>query len=199
MATFSKSKTLLTSAAVVSVSASSVNITSTIDVSAKMGAAVYVKFGRRSATSAGAGANLRVECSFDSSGNNTWHTVTTIISNFGTANSVAVNGTCSSGQAVVPMTSTTGMVVGGIVYIDNGTIANSEWGRIKIVTTNTSITLEDNLVNAQTGATVYTLAEIYSPVQLPDGAMRARVVADGSLFTQAFAYAVNIVTVDGIA
>lgn len=97
------------------------------------------------------------------------------------------------------MASTTGFVVGDIIYVDNGTIANSEWVRIKTVTANTSVTLEDNLVNAQTGATCYAGAEIcafeidFLPVK------RARVVVNACNTGQAVALEVELITCDSIS
>lgn len=46
----------------------------------------------------------------------------------------AVNGACLADQNVVPMAPTTGFVVGDALCIDNTTTANSEYGRIKVVT-----------------------------------------------------------------
>jgi len=197
MATFSKTNgTLL---ALQSVAASSVLTSSALDVSTKMGGLVYVRFGRRSATAAGAGANLRLEVSRASSGDNTWYTFWQFITAFAACEAEAVSGTVAAGTNVITVASTTNLTAGDIIYIDNGTIANSEWGRIKSIVSNTSVTIEDNLVNAQTSSTIYDTAEIYAPVQIPEGAVRIRFVADGDLFTQAFAVDAYYTTIDGIA
>lgn len=105
----------------------------------------------------------------------------------------------NSGTKVITVASTTNLTAGDIIYIDNGTIANSEWGRIKSISGNVSVTIEDNLVNAQTGATIYDSAEIYSPVAIPEGSLRVRVVADGSGYTQAFAIEATLITIDSIS
>ena len=96
------------------------------------------------------------------------------------------------------MASTTNLAANDIIYIDNGTIANSEWGRIKSVSTNVSVTIEDNLVNAQTGATIYDGAEVFVANLNLQSVGRIRVVVDGSSFTQAFAIESHIVTTDSI-
>lgn len=181
-----------------SVAASSVVLGSATDVSGKMGGLVFVRFGRRSATAAGAGANLRVEASFASSGDNTWMPLVIFTTAFAACEAEAVSGTVNSGTTVITVASTTNLTAGDIIFIDNGTIANSEWGRVKSISANTSVTIEDNLVNAQTGATLYDTAEIYSPVQIPKEAMRIRFVADGSAFTQAFAVEARYETVDSL-
>jgi hypothetical protein len=197
MATYSK--TYGTLFALASTAASSVAISSALDVSTKMGGLLYVRFGRRSATAAGAGVNIRLEASHASSGDNSWFPFTTFTTNFAAAEAEAVSGTVSAGTNVITVASTTNLAQGDVIYIDNGTIANSEWGRIKSIVANTSVTIEDNLVNAQTGSTLYDSAEIYPPVAIPEGAARIRAVVDGSGFTQAFACEVRYTTVDGIA
>lgn len=198
MATYGKtaSGTLL---ALQSVAASSVVVSSAVDVSTKMGGLAYVRFGRRSATAAGAGANIRLEASFATSGDNTWFPFAVFTTAFAACESEAVSGTVSSGTNVITVASTTNLTAGDIIFIDNGTIANSEWGRIKSIVANTSVTIEDNLVNAQTSSTLYDAAEIYGPVAIPEGAVRIRAVDDGSLFTQAHAIEVRYTTLDGIA
>lgn len=198
MATFTKTASL-TLLALQSVAASSVAVGTAVDVSGKLGGLVYVRFGRRAATAAGAGVNIRLELSFAASGNNTWFPLAILTTNFAACEAEAVSGTVGSGTNVITVASTTNLVIGDLIYIDNGTIANSEWGRIKSLVTNTSVTIEDNLVNAQTGATLYNAAEIYTPIVIPEGALRLRAVSDGSLFTQAHAIEVRYSTIDGIA
>lgn len=197
MATFSKSTGTLF--ALASTAASSVAVSSAVDVSTAMGGLVYVRFGRQSATAAGAGVNIRLEASFASSGDNSWMPFAQYVSDFAACEAEAVSGTVSAGTNVITVASTTNLAAGDIIYINNGTIANSEWGRIKSIVANTSVTIEDNLVNAQTGATIYDLAEIYTPAAIPEGAVRIRLVADGSLFTQAFALEARYSLITGIA
>ena len=197
MATFSKSAGTLF--ALASTAASSVAISSAVDVSTAMGGLVYVRFGRRAATAAGAGVNIRLEASHATSGDNSWYTFAGYVTSSAACEAEAVSGTVAAGTNVITVASTTNLVAGDIIYIDNGTIANSEWGRIKSIVANTSVTIEDNLVNAQTGATLYDLAEIYTPAAIPEGAVRIRLVADGSLFTQAFAMEARYSLITGIA
>jgi hypothetical protein len=179
-----------------SVAASSVALGSAIDVSGKLAGTVFIHFGRRSATAAGAGVNFRIEASSKSSGDGHWYPLATITTAFAACEAEAVSGTVNSGTNVITVASTTNLTAGDFIYIDNGTIANSEWGRIKSIVANTSVTIEDNLVNAQTGATMYDTAEVYA-LQLDLLAVgRIRLVADGSLFTQAFAVESHMVTAD---
>lgn len=183
-----------------SVAASSVVISAALDLSAKLGdTLVMVRFGRRSATAAGASANLRIEVSFSASVDNSWFPLTVFSTGFAAAEAEAVSGTVNSGTGVITVASTTNLAPPDIIFIDNGTIANSEWGRIKALSANVSVTIEDNLVNAQTGSTLYDSAEIYTPILIPKEAMRVRFVADGSLFTQAFAVEARYETYDSLS
>jgi len=198
MATFTKTvQTALL--AIQSVAASSVVISSAFDMSAKLGGIVSARFGRRAVTAAGAGVNIRIEVSRATSGDNTWFPLTIFTSAFAACEGEAVSGTVSAGTNIITVASTTNLTIGDLIFIDNSSIANSEWGRIKSIVASTSITIEDNLVNAQTGSTIYDLAEIYAPVSIPEGVMRIRAVSDGSLFTQAHAVEVALMTIDGIA
>lgn len=139
-------------------------IGSSVDVSTKIGpAALLVHFGRRATTALTAAPIFRLEGNFKASGNGFWGTVIppfTTANHLTAAESEAVSGTVSSGTNVIGVASTTNLAAADIVYIDNGTIANSEWGRVKSISSNASITIEDNLLNAQTGATIYDQAEI---------------------------------------
>lgn len=198
MATFTKTvQTALL--AIQSVAASTVVMSSAFDVSGKLGGLIHVRFGRRSATAAGAGVNIRLESSSAASGDNTWFPFAIFTTAFAACEAEALTGTVSSGQKVLTLASTTNLTAQDVIFIDNGTIANSEWGRIKSISANTSVTIEDNLVNAQTSSTIYDAAEIYSPVAFPEGSVRIRAVIDGSLFTQAFAINVELITINSIA
>lgn len=185
-----------------SVTASSVVISSTGgSVTTKFAASLMIHFGRRIATAAGAGVNLRVEGSAKASGDGFWFPLAQFQTDFVAATAQATTGTNSAGQKVVGMAATAGFVPGQIVYIDNTTIANSEWGRIKSVVLNTSITLEDNLNFAQSAgaATVYNKAEMYCAQLDLTAITRLRLVADGSLFTQAFAIEAFLVSGDSLS
>ncbi len=197
MATFSKTQgTSVLS--LQSVAASTVLLGSAIDVSTKIAASIFIHFGRRVATASTAGARIRIEASSKSSADGHWYPLAMFETNFAAVESEAVSGTVNAGTNVITVASTTNLAANDIIYIDNGTIANSEWGRIKSVSTNVSVTIEDNLVNAQTGATIYDGAEVFVANLNLQSVGRIRVVVDGSSFTQAFAIESHIVTTDSI-
>lgn len=180
------------------VSANGVAIGSALDVSTLLAATIYIHFGREAETAAGAGVNIRIEASSRASGEGHWYPVAPFTTQFAAVNGEAVSGTEAIGQTVISVASTTGLAAGDIIFFFNGTIGNSEWHRIKSISTNASVTLEDAIVFAQTGATLYDGAEMYVAQIDLSGIKRLRAVADGSLFTQAFAIEIDIITTDSI-
>lgn len=198
MATFSKTQgTSVLS--LQSVSANSVvGANSAIDVSTKIAGCLFIHFGRQSASSGTAGVRIRVEASSKSSGDGHWYPLAMFETNFAAVESEAVSGTVNAGTNVITVASTTNLAANDIIFINNGTIGNSEWGRIKSISTNASVTIEDNLVNAQTGATIYDSAEMFVANLRLEAVGRLRVVVDGSSFTQAFAIESHIITTDSI-
>ena len=198
MATYSKTGDLdlLT---LQSIAASSVVVGSAVDVSDKMGGLVYARIGRRSASAAGDVCNIRLEASFKTSGDNSWFPFCTLSGNHAACEAEAVTGTVAAGATAITCASTTNLAAGDVIFIDNGTIGNSEWARIKSIVAATSVTVEDALVNAATSCTMYDAATIFTPVAIPPQALRIRVVADGSLFTQAWAVQGKYSTIDSIA
>jgi hypothetical protein len=181
-----------------SVAASTVVVGTPFDMTGKLGGIAYIRVGRRSATAAGAGADVRIEISSTASGDNSWVPLPYPTTTFAACEAEAVSGTVNAGTNVITVASTTNLTAGDMIYIDNGTIANSEWGIIKSISANVSVTIEDNLVNAQTGATLYDSAEKYSPITIPEGTIRVRAVANGASFTQAWAVHVAFSTIDSI-
>lgn len=181
-----------------SVASNSVVISSVIDVATKLAASIFIHFGRRATTALTEGMEFRVEASSKSSGDGHWYPLATFKTAVTAAESEAVSGTVSSGTNVITVASTTNLVAGDMIFIDNGTIANSEWGRIKSIVTNTSVTIEDNLVNAQTGATIYDQAEMFVAQLDLTAVARIRLVADGRNTGQAVAVEADMVTGDSI-
>ena len=197
MATFSKTQgTSVLS--LQSVAANGVVTSSAIDVSTKIAASIFIHFGRRAATASTAGARIRIEASSKSSADGHWYPLAMFETNFAAVEAEAVSSTVNAGTNVITVASTTNLAANDIIYIDNGTIANSEWGRIKSISTNVSVTIEDNLVNAQTSSTIYDGAEMYVANLRLESVGRIRVVVDGSSFTQAFAVEAHIITTDSI-
>lgn len=190
-----------------SLASNSVLISTAQDVSTKLAGMVMIHFGRRSATALTESVQIRIEASAKSSGDGHWYPLVVFLTQIQGVTAQAVNGTCNAGQAVIAMASTTGMSkdyantsspIGNIVYVDNGTIANSEWGRVVQLSANTSITIEDNLVNAQTGSTVYPSAEMFQAMLDFTAIARIRVVVNANNTGVAVAVEAEMVTGDSI-
>ena len=200
MATLTPNKTIQTPLlALQSVAASTVVIGSWFDYSAIVGpAAILVSFGRGSASASTGSAFIRIEARNAASGN-TGNTILTLTTDYAAVTSQAVSGTCNSGQNVIGIGTTTNIAAGTVLFIVNGTFANSEFARVKSIVTNTSATIEENLVNAQTGSTVYTGAQIFDAQEIGAPYKSIRAVFDGSRFTQACAVRVDMITVDSMS
>ena len=136
-------------------------ISSAVDVSTKIGAFIGIHYGHRSASST-IGPIFRLEGTYKASGAGDahWFVLASYQPLTITSEGEAVSGTVAAGQNVITVASTTNLGAGAILFCDNSTIGNSEIVRIKSIVANTSVTAEDNLVNAQTGATLYSGAEI---------------------------------------
>lgn len=202
MAAFTKTQgTALISQA--EIASGNVTVGSAVDVSTKIAGTVFLRFGRCATTALSQVFQFRIEASEASSGDtpSLWTPLVTYSSQTVAVESEAVSSTASSGQAVVPVASTTNLVNtpdnnGKLIFLRHGTPASSEWGRIKTVTSNTSVTLEENLVNAQTSSTIYAGAELWI-AQLDFQAIgRIRVVADNSATGQTVAVKATMVTAD---
>lgn len=176
------------------ISASTVVISSNIDVTSKFSAAFNMWWGRKSATAAGAGLNIRIE-GYDGA---RWYPLALYTTAFAAAADEALTGTVNSGQKVLTCASTTGFTAGDLISIINGTLANSEFGRVKSISANTSVTIEDNLVNAQTSSTMYDSAECWAAEVPTTGYTTLRVVADASSFTQDSIIVMTVNTLDSI-
>lgn len=198
MATFSKTQgtTLL---ALQSVASNTVITSSVQDVATKIAAFIGIHFGRRAVSALTAGVELRIEGSLTSSGDIQWFPLATFLTTSAAVESEAVSGTVGSGTNVITVASTTNLVVRDLIFIDNTTIGNSQWGRIKAISTNVSVTIEDNLASAQTGATLYDGAEFFTAVLDLSAVGRIRLVVDASNTGSAVAVQALMVTCDGLA
>lgn len=99
--------------------------------------------------------------------------------------SQAVSGTEAIGQTVITLAAGTNFGVGDYVFFHNGTLGNSEWSRV-IAVSGADITLEEAIVNAQTGATARDQAEQYHALLDLTSIQQLRLVSDGSGSGQAF-------------
>ncbi|MFZ7154014.1 MAG: hypothetical protein ACO1HP_09575 [Bacteroidota bacterium] len=174
------------------VSASTLWVSDAVDVSRIEEAVLDILFGRTATTAAGAGVIYKPQYSPDASGNNWRDLHPGLVTQFAACESEAVTGTVNAGATALTMSSTTNLLTGEWIYVKNGTLDNSEWRIIKSVNASVSVVV-DALDNAQTSSTVYDLAEHFSLWMNLRSVRRIRVVADGSLFTQAFDHLINLI------
>ena len=166
--------------AIASVTSNTVSVGSAVDVSTWYAANVKVRFGRGTGTAFTRGPSCRIEVSYLSSPTaDDWTVVAEFQMAIGaTLASQAVSGTEAAGQTVVTLAAGTNFAAGDYVFFHNGTIGNSEWARVVSVS-GADITIEEGLVNAQTGATCRDQAEQYVALLDLTSVQRLRVVIDG--------------------
>lgn len=185
-----------------SVSASSVLQQGTpTDVSTKLGGTVFISFGRLAATAAGAGVNIRIEASAEDSGDSDWYPLAVFTTAYAAVEAEDMTATEPVGETVLAVASTTNLTAGDVIFIENATIGNSEWHRIKAISAGASVTIEEvsGLAFQQTNTSnIFDGAEHFVAQLSFVAIKRIRVVADGSLFTQAFAIKAKMVTGDSI-
>jgi hypothetical protein len=145
--------------------ATGADVIGTLDVSTGLSASFWFWMGRTSGTAfTPVGVQFRIEASPASSGDTEWSVLGGMSFETALGSSVAnttVSGTEAAGQTVITLTSATNFVAGDLIYFQNSTIGNSEWHRILSVS-GSDITLEEAIVNAQTGASVYDQAEYFN-------------------------------------
>ncbi len=151
-------KTVATSLLTLQTIATAVSVAGTvIDVSTKFAGCAYVHFGRTVTTALTAPCSFRIDASSKASLDAQWYPLYQWYSDV----TVAVVPTAtagSAGAASITLTNT-GFVVGDRLFCKNGTLGNSEFVRVNTLVSTTGVTLEDNLVNAQTTSVCANKAE----------------------------------------
>ena len=183
-----------------SVASNTVLISAVLDVSTHLASTIFIHFGRRATAALTAGVIFRIEASSKASGDGHWYPLAVFQTATALAETEAATGTNAAGQNVITMASTTNLTVADIIYIDNTTVANGEFHRIKAVSANVSITLEDNLTNAQNNpaATIFDQAEMFVAQLDLTAIKRLRLVVDADNTGQAVAVESHMVRGDSI-
>lgn len=200
MATFTKT-VVSDSITLQSVAEYGVVVGTAINVSSKIGGKVSIRFGRRTSSSGDNPVNIRVEISSKTSGDNSWYPIATFNTGYAVATVQSANGENPEGQKHIE-TYGGGFAIGEIVYFDMDyypyNVLDGMWGRVK-ADNYTNFDVEENLVVAVAdGMPICGKAEIFPDVEIPLGALRIRVVSDGSKFKQAYAIQAQVITIDSI-
>ncbi len=124
------------------------------DVSTKLAATIFMYHALVEATANTNAGSFMVQTSAASSGDADWVTVAQFTANTGTADTEAMTATEPVGETVLAVASTTGFVAGDLLYVQNSTVGNSEWGLCQEIVSNTSINLVDGLTTQQTNTSV---------------------------------------------
>lgn len=146
--------------AIASVASNTATVGSAVDVSTYYGADIKARMGRGTATAFTTPPIIRIEGTYLTSPTaDDWVSLAEFQCQVGASiGSQAVSGTEAAGQTVVTLAAGTNFGAGDYVFFHNTTLANSEWSRVVSVAT-ADLTLEEAIVNAQTGATCRDQAE----------------------------------------
>ena len=173
--------------AIASTASNTVSVGSALDVSTYYAGHLRIRMGRATSSAFTTAPICRIEGSAESgtANANQW----TVLAQFQPAvgasiGSQAVSGTEAAGQTVVTLAAGTNFASGDYVFFHNSTIGNSEWSRVVSIAT-ADLTLEEGIVNAQTGATCRDQAEQYQCALDLTSINKLRVVIDGRATGQA--------------
>jgi hypothetical protein len=152
----------------------------TIDLRSKIGAYIFPKIGRGGATALTNGVNVLIRrvLNNDTAQVGGVHPVGINLLSIATAANLntTVDADSNSGQAVLNVASTTTVVAGDIICIQDsgGGVTRLEWHRVSKVSAGVSVTLDRNLQYTHTGAqadTVRNKADVFSPVWVDGGSL----------------------------
>ena len=186
--------------AIASVASNSVTVGSAVSVATFYAVDVRIRMGRGTGTAFTAAPIFRLEGTYDSTSPTADQWV--VLAQFqpvvgASIGSQAVSGTEAAGQTVVSLAAGTNFAAGDYVFFHNTTIGNSEWCRVKSVT-GADLTIEEGLVNAQTGSTCRDQAEQYHALIDCTSLQALRLVVDGNSSGQAVIVAAEFGAVSGL-
>lgn len=154
----------------------------TVDVSGCYGAALNINIAI-SSTTAHTGSRIIVQVSSNSSGDEDWHDLVPFLTSSGTANSEAItDNPLAAASTTIAVANTTGYDADGVIpiFIEDGTVANSEICWLVSHVANTSITVQDGTTNEHAQNTLmYNIVDTYI-VELPFDANRVRIIYDNT-------------------
>ena len=136
---------------------------SSIAVGDDLACTIHLYHANIEATANATGVSYALQTTPEASGNESWSTIVPFVTTTTAAVSEPPSGSEAASQTDIAVASTTGFSVGNIIYFqDAGTLADSEWGEVENVVSNTSIDLVDGITNAKdTADFIWTEAELY--------------------------------------
>ena len=154
----------------------------TADVSTYFEGMLSIWYALSNAT-AHTGTKILVQWSPDSSGDEDWHDLRSLVVGVGTTNlEVITNAPAAAGETVFTCASTIGYTVGTWVFLEDvSTFANSEWLYLTGVSSNTSVTSIDGSTREHAVSSILnSVAGCVQPIPIPSEAARVRVIYDNT-------------------
>lgn len=135
-----------------------------VAVAAYIAGVVTIKVANVETVANADGVSVLIQGSFETSGDDAWFDLVEFTGSTTAAETEALTATEPVAEQVLAMASTTNLVVGDIVYVqDASVVGDGEWHRIIKVTTNTSITIDYGLaVQKDSSDFVFTEADVFS-------------------------------------
>ena len=154
----------------------------TIDVSGNYETVLHI-IAALSTETAHTGTKIEIQVSSNTSGDEDWLTLVSFITDSGTANSETIDDNpLTAGSTTITVTSTTGYEADEtkFIFIEDGTVANSEIALLVSHVTNTSITIQDGTTNEHANTVnVFNIVNTYN-IEVPSAISRVRVIYDNT-------------------
>lgn len=186
--------------AIAETASNAVSVGSSVDVSTYYAIDVRIRMGRSTGTAFTTAPRFRIEGTYDSTSPTAdqWVTLAEFQCAVGASiGSQAVSGTEAAGETVVTLAAGTNFAADDFVFFHNTTLANSEWKRVVSISA-ADLTLQDGLVNAQTGATCRDQSEEYHALIDVTAIQKVRLVVNGAGSGQAVIVASDFGAVSGL-
>ena len=179
----------------------------TADVSGNYRSVLFIDACITSGTATTNGLEIIVQGSSASAGDNNWEDITrySVLSGVTGNKEQITNNPAAAGTTVFTVASTTGYGLAGTypaqqLYIQDGTLANSEIRVITTISANTSVTVETGSTYAHNLSTPMYNLVVTQPVDIPDNIGRVRVIYNNRADSAGSTYDIrsNVVTITGI-
>jgi len=143
--------------------------------------AVLIDHGRTATTAfVVAGTEYRVEVSQKATGDDTWRMIASAVCGIAAATEITADGDEAAGQTLIEIGANT-PAINDIVFWENATLADSEWGKVAAIVGGTSFTLLDGLTNGQAAAKkIYNKGEQFVFLLDVEAYTRLRVVVNNN-------------------
>jgi len=148
--------------AITKVAANAQQKSSELDLTNMKKVAIMIDHGRTATTAfVVAGTEYRIEVSQKATGDDTWRMIASAVCGITAATAITADGNEAAGSTLIEIGANT-PVVNDIVFWENTTLSESEWGKVVAIVAGTSFTLLDGLTNLQRAAQlIYNKGEQY--------------------------------------